>query len=112
MFSFFILGLPETVVSKARVILESLKDSQRNSDQSFRALEEERQGMEPKAVIDSNHPVIERLESTLVDMLTPREAMNLIWELKPFYDTDCNSNPFTYPKQNQSKLLTIRSPLK
>jgi DNA mismatch repair protein MutS len=78
-------GLPSSVVARARDVLEMLEKN-------------ERDGGETKALIDdlplfaatptpalqtpSISPAVERLEATNPDDLTPREALDLLYELK------------------------------
>jgi len=58
-------GLPEAVVSRARVVLDALEKGEREG------------AANPKALIDDS-----RLEEVLPDELTPREALQLLYELK------------------------------
>jgi DNA mismatch repair protein MutS len=79
-------GLPEAVVARARVVLDALERGERQGNGAKRALFEDLPlfAAHPTPPPPKAHgSVVEkRLEDILPDMLSPREALDLIYELK------------------------------
>ncbi|TNC74389.1 DNA mismatch repair protein MutS [Rubellimicrobium roseum] len=77
-------GLPPKVVARARAVLRGLEARAREGGP--RTLEEElplfARGVEPEPAPPEPSPVEERLRAVQVDDLSPREALELVYELK------------------------------
>ena len=71
-------GLPDTVVKKARVILKDLESGSGHSPKLLAAPKSEQVSME----VLGEAEVIDRLRRTQPEVLTPLEAMGLLYELK------------------------------
>lgn len=80
-------GLPTAVVARARVVLEALERGEREGSGAQRALIDDLPLFAaippPPPAPTRRHSVVEkRLEDILPDSLSPREALDLIYELK------------------------------
>ncbi|KJS41942.1 MAG: DNA mismatch repair protein MutS [Roseovarius sp. BRH_c41] len=80
-------GLPAAVVARARVVLEALERGEREGSGAQRALIDDLPLFAaippPPPAPTRRHSVVEkRLEDILPDSLSPREALDLIYELK------------------------------
>ena len=80
-------GLPPMVVERARVVLEALEKGEREGGQARESLIDDLPLFSatpaPKPAAPAKESVVEeRLKEVLPDALTPREALNLIYELK------------------------------
>ena len=81
-------GLPTAVVERARVVLEALEKGEREGGGAREALVDDLplfsaiQQPAAKPVQKSASPLQERLSVVLPDELTPKEALDLIYELK------------------------------
>ena len=73
-------GLPESVVKKARQRLETLE--QTRYDPSQKLVADEHQNNPPDNDDAKTDPVKARLISTQLDSLSPKEALDLLYELK------------------------------
>jgi len=79
-------GLPETVVARARVVLDALEKGEREGGTAQKALIDDLPlfsavpAPPPQVIRESG--VEKRLADILPDELTPREALDLIYELK------------------------------
>ena len=71
-------GLPETVVKKARAILKELESGSGHTPQLLAAPKTDQVSMEALGEAE----VIDRLRRTQPEILTPLEAMSLLYELK------------------------------
>jgi DNA mismatch repair protein MutS len=71
-------GLPDTVVKRAKVILEELETESGHAAPLLTAAPAEQMSMEALGEAE----VIDRLRRTVPDTLTPIEAMSLLYELK------------------------------
>ncbi|QXP88608.1 DNA mismatch repair protein MutS [Methylococcus capsulatus] len=70
-------GVPQTVIDNARRKLEQLERQARSAHQQAAPVAQLDLFLPPEP-----HPVVRRLESLDVDGLSPREALNLLFELK------------------------------
>ncbi|WP_424966128.1 DNA mismatch repair protein MutS [Dinoroseobacter sp. S375] len=79
-------GLPESVVARARVVLDTLESGEREGGNPAKALLEDlplfASAPPPTPVAPASHPVEDRLAKISPDALSPREALDLIYELK------------------------------
>lgn len=79
-------GLPGAVVERARVVLDALEKGEREGGSAREALIDDLPLFAampaPVPVATKDSEVEARLEDVLPDTLTPREALNLIYELK------------------------------
>jgi DNA mismatch repair protein MutS len=80
-------GLPASVVARARVVLDALEKGDREGHRSQKALIDELPLFAAVAPAPTPKPPREsavetRLATILPDALTPREALDLIYELK------------------------------
>ncbi|MAU52141.1 MAG: DNA mismatch repair protein MutS [Roseovarius sp.] len=83
-------GLPETVVARARVVLDALEKGEREGGAARSALIDDLPlfAAAPAPAPASHHEseVEARLRTILPDTLSPREALDLIYELKALLD--------------------------
>ena len=70
-------GVPRTVIDNARRKLEQLERQARSAQQRSAPVTQLDLFLAPEP-----HPVVRRLETLDVDGLSPREALNLLFELK------------------------------
>jgi DNA mismatch repair protein MutS len=80
-------GLPEAVVARARQVLETLERGDRDGGKPVQALLDDLPlfsavSEAPLPKFPDKDPVSERLADILPDELSPRDALNLIYELK------------------------------
>ncbi|MBI1493982.1 DNA mismatch repair protein MutS [Rhodobacteraceae bacterium MYP1-1] len=79
-------GLPSSVVERARVVLEQLEKSDREGGNTPKALIDDlplfSAAPPPAPVAVKASPALERLSDIEPDSLSPREALDLIYELK------------------------------
>ena len=79
-------GLPDSVISRARVVLESLEKRERKGSASQDTLIDELplfSATPAPAPAPAKHSVVEeQLEGIIPDELTPREALDLLYKLK------------------------------
>jgi len=79
-------GLPTSVVERARVVLEQLEKSDREGGNTPKALIDDlplfSAAPPPMAATAKSSPALERLTEIEPDSLSPREALELIYELK------------------------------
>ncbi|WP_374763216.1 DNA mismatch repair protein MutS [Yunchengibacter salinarum] len=87
-------GLPEAVIARARTVLDTLESSERNSGGAlsqdlplFQSLPDRRHGPATPATDPAAEAVAHRLRSLNPDTLTPREALELLYELRDSVDT-------------------------
>ncbi|WP_274789923.1 DNA mismatch repair protein MutS [Roseovarius tolerans] len=83
-------GLPEAVVSRARVVLDALEKGEREGGGAQKALIDDLPlfaATPPPAPASMRRSEVEaRLEDVLPDTLSPREALDLLYELKGLAD--------------------------
>lgn len=83
-------GLPESVVSRARAVLETLESGERSGGNPAKALLEDlplfAAATPPPAPAPRVDPVTARLSAIVPDALSPREALDLLYELKGLAD--------------------------
>lgn len=83
-------GLPESVVARARVVLDALENGEGEGGGARRALIDELPlfaATPPPAPVPMRRSEVEaRLEHVLPDTLSPREALDLLYELKGLAD--------------------------
>jgi DNA mismatch repair protein MutS len=83
-------GLPESVVARARVVLDALEKGEREGGAARKALIDDlplfaaKPAPAPPAPVDS--ALAARLDGVLPDTLSPREALDLVYELKALAD--------------------------
>ncbi|NNU79082.1 DNA mismatch repair protein MutS [Halovulum dunhuangense] len=79
-------GLPDAVIARARTVLEALEEGDRGQGGKAKALVDDlplfSAAPAPMPVREKPSPALERLRAVLPDELTPREALELIYELK------------------------------
>jgi DNA mismatch repair protein MutS len=78
-------GLPESVIARARVVLESLEKRERKGDNPQETLIDELplfSATPPPPVPVERSEVEEQLKDIMPDELTPREALDLLYQLK------------------------------
>ena len=85
-------GLPASVVERARVVLETLEQSERDGSGGARGLVDDlplfaAPSAPPKPPGAGASPVTERLSDIHPDELSPREALELLYELKTLSGT-------------------------
>ena len=79
-------GLPEAVIARARTVLDALEEGDRGQGGKAKALIDDlplfsaAPPPQPKASAPS--PVLDRLADALPDTMSPREALDLVYELK------------------------------
>jgi DNA mismatch repair protein MutS len=83
-------GLPEAVVARARVVLDALEQGEREGGAARTALIDDlplfAATPAPAPVIRADSGVEKRLAEVMPDTLSPREALDLIYELKGLVD--------------------------
>ncbi|NND41631.1 MAG: DNA mismatch repair protein MutS, partial [Silicimonas sp.] len=89
-------GLPQAVIDRARVVLDALEKGERNGDLSQRTLAEELPlfsivAKTPENVSNKNSDIERRLAEILPDETSPREALDLLYELKGLVRTSLTS---------------------
>ena len=79
-------GLPDAVISRARVVLDALEQGDREGKGQKVLIDDlplfSARPQQKQIVAKDNSPALERLERILPDTLTPLEALNLLYELK------------------------------
>ena len=79
-------GLPESVIARARVVLDALEKGEREGGATQKTLIDDLPLFSatpaPPPVVQKASAVEERLTEVLPDELTPREALDLLYELK------------------------------
>lgn len=79
-------GLPETVIARARVVLEALEQGEREGGAAQKTLIDDLPLFSatppPAPVQTKTSPAVELLDTIHPDELSPREALNLIYKLK------------------------------
>ena len=83
-------GLPTSVIARARQVLAQLEDNDRGSKTGsivddlplFSAV------APPPAPVERTSELEDRVRDIMPDSLTPREALNLIYELRDIVDED------------------------
>jgi DNA mismatch repair protein MutS len=80
-------GLPASVVERARIVLEALEQGEREGGTGRKALIDDLPlfsaiASQPPARPPKPSPVSEKLAGVHPDELSPRDALNLIYELK------------------------------
>ncbi len=79
-------GLPDQVVERARIVLESLEKGEREGDTRQKALIDDLPLFSatpaPPVVKPAESPALDRLSEIEPDALTPKDALDLIYELK------------------------------
>ena len=85
-------GLPPSVVERARVVLETLEQGERDGTGGAKGLVDDLPlfaaiPVAPPAPKAGPSPVAERLAAIHPDELTPREALDLLYELKALTET-------------------------
>lgn len=73
-------GIPEEVVERAKEVLQSLEEGESLSDDQM--VEKRRKREEAPDIDDSEKAVLHRLKDTDVEVLSPIEALNFLYELK------------------------------
>ncbi len=79
-------GLPDAVIARARTVLDALEEGDRGQGGKAKALIDDlplfsaAPPPQPKATAPS--PVLDRLADALPDSMSPREALDLVYELK------------------------------
>ncbi|MHA3979675.1 DNA mismatch repair protein MutS [Halovulum sp. GXIMD14794] len=79
-------GLPDAVIARARTVLDALEEGDRGQGGKAKALIDDlplfsaAPPPQPKATAPS--PVLDRLADALPDTMSPREALDLVYELK------------------------------
>ncbi|NND19214.1 MAG: DNA mismatch repair protein MutS [Silicimonas sp.] len=89
-------GLPQAVIDRARVVLDALEKGERNGVLSQRTLAEELPlfsivAKTPENVSNKNLEIERRLAEILPDETSPREALDLLYELKGLVRTSLTS---------------------
>ncbi|MDB2407416.1 DNA mismatch repair protein MutS [Jannaschia sp.] len=83
-------GLPEAVVARAREVLNALEEGEREGGGKAKAMIDDLplfRAASPPAPVRTKRSAVEgRLEDILPDTLSPREALDLIYELKAMTD--------------------------
>jgi len=86
-------GLPESVIARAQVVLESLEKGEREGGSDRQAVIDDlplfaaNPSPPPSTVKQAESPAVERLRAVHPDELTAREALALIYELKDQLDS-------------------------
>jgi DNA mismatch repair protein MutS len=79
-------GLPETVIARARVVLEALEKGEREGGATQKTLIDDLPlfsvNPAPAPVKREKSEVDEQLAAIIPDELTPREALDLLYKLK------------------------------
>ncbi|XQW84099.1 DNA mismatch repair protein MutS [Thalassotalea piscium] len=70
-------GVPKTVIQRAKQRLSELENQQHASNMS-----EQAQPFEQLTLMDESHPIIEKLKALDVNDLSPKQALDLLYELK------------------------------
>lgn len=76
-------GIPEAIILRAKQILTGLESGQPATPTASRAVLPPAQTSEEKA---QAQPILQRLHDMDIDVLTPREAINILFELKKMVD--------------------------
>jgi DNA mismatch repair protein MutS len=83
-------GLPESVVARARAVLETLESGERTGGNPAKALLEDlplfAAAPPPAPKVQKSSAVEDRLRDITPDTLSPRDALDLIYELKSLGD--------------------------
>lgn len=80
-------GLPDSVVARARVVLDALESSNRDGQATPKALIDDLPlfsavPTQQNPVPEKANPICERLETVFPDALSPRDALGILYELK------------------------------
>ncbi len=79
-------GLPDSVVNRARLVLENLESKEQNGDGKLSQLLDDLPLFSASAISAPDpqkpSPVLDRLSGIHADNLSPRDALNLIYELQ------------------------------
>ncbi|MSU90663.1 DNA mismatch repair protein MutS [Rhodobacteraceae bacterium 2CG4] len=84
-------GLPEAVIARARTVLDALEEGDRGQGGKARALVDDLplfSAAPPPPAASKPSPVLDRLADVLPDSLSPRQALELIYELKALAEKD------------------------
>jgi len=77
-------GIPEEIIKRAKEILDSLekgKEIEFKGDKTFENISPE-DSYQISFDTSNNLPIIDKIKAIDVDVLTPREAINILFELK------------------------------